>query len=330
MNDTFALFLLDKFDESNITIYDVLDGFPTVRDVDNDIPDPVFTRCSTMGDKQLLGYRGSKDDILDMGYVYLLPKKEGVNLWILTYDVVKRQWMFSFIRTQNSSEMGTKHGMLLHQIRKEHPNDLVIAAGEVIYDGDKNLAWNISSGTVTARIPMINQNKLAAYIFGKIFSDPSISKLSGLIILLTIMQLNSAGFQNMRDPYFYLQDVVMFMIFTLLKKSVFETMFGGYTQRFVFPDLSGLGAYPDFINGNKMVSTNLSEYAYSLCDKKVLKDDMYVYNKDEYEKCNADMQSPAIIPEFRKLCTQAKQSNVNRMGDRARERRKRAFLDIDL
>jgi hypothetical protein len=302
----FTDFLLDKFEKSGISIHDILDGFPTVSQLDSTIKDPMYTRCFSMGDgENILGYSGSKDDILDMGYGYLLPEQEGVNLWILTYNLEKKQWLFSFVRTQNWSEIGTKHGMLLHQIQKERPNDLVILAGEVSYDGYRNLKWNISSGTVTTKIPSFNSYKLLALLFSKIFKDDSIKKLYGHFVLRKLVELSviKLPFIKVRNSY-ELGSVSMLIVFMLLKP-VFKTMFEEYKQQFDYPDLTfpaSPNAIPNFLKGNQSLLAPLKEYAPSLCDKRVVRDNMYVYSEAELDKCNLQIEKQDEPINTRRLC----------------------------
>ena len=132
--------------------------FPTLKEFDDSIKDPMYVSCFTSPNNYVVGYTGLKKDAYDKGFSSF--PSLGVNLWILIYDPISNRRAFMFIKVENVYEIGTKHGMLLYLVSQTFPSMKIISAGEVLVTEVTNelsgtyyhLIWNATSGTITKKI----------------------------------------------------------------------------------------------------------------------------------------------------------------------------------
>ena len=249
-------------------------NFPTLEDFDKTVPEPFYNKCWGLSDKSVLGYRGHKDDILDFDdklYEYLVAM-EGVNLYILSYDEAKRTYQFSFVKVRNYHEIGTKHGMLLHQIAKKYPSSKLMMAGEVVYNpSESKLTWNYISGTITATLyaKLLKENIINNYDKREKFAYIKIATEHGITGFKPI-------YGNMYPQKNYPEFFLAKAVFEFLSKHVFPSALPDYKHEFVM-------GQSNFIMDDPRLHAPLNDYAPSLCDGQYIKENMYLF--DDRETC---------------------------------------------
>lgn len=287
--------MLEKHLNDTVEINKIIEFFPTVSVVDKEISNPFYERCFTMNQK-VLGYTGYKDDINDFGYKYFIPQDQGVSLWVLVFDETKNTWVFAFVKTRHFSEIGTKHGMLLHKIAETLPNARLVMAGEVdmqIEDEKRTMKWNNSSGTLTINSLFGKMDLIAKIILssfaGEQFKDTRIKFLLSDVATRLKTKLTPA------DSARYILNiggsVVANVIFRLLSTSVFPKSMPDVEHRFIYSQVASalIDKQPNFIAGNPSLSEPMEQYAPRLCDMPEVKQHLYLY--DDKETCNTDIKS---------------------------------------
>ena len=270
----------------------LVESFPTTSEFDKKIEDMFYTPCLKLDDK-ILGYTGYKDDILDIGYDYFIPKNTGVNLWVLIYDIQKNTWMFSFVKTQNYSEIGTKHAMLLHQIAKSKPDAKLIMAGEVDYRGNV-MRWNNMSGTLTKK--MFESSEFMEKVFANMFGTP---RRPIKFIIGPLIETLASG-NPVMEQFFSKNRVTNMVAHSYRNTDVISNILSNLTLRAIaqyvlpkaIPDIEHVVVYSqnsNFILEDASLVKPLSEYAPSLCGKHRIRRHLYLY--DDATTCKNDIDN---------------------------------------